>query len=96
MTTKRKKQQYGVLKVAVMTGSLVATLAGTYILGLHEPVDAQAAAPTVQPAAQAVPANEPTRIQLPPNGRSRQLSLQPIPQVVQPRIRPIARSRSSR
>jgi hypothetical protein len=86
------------LKMALLTGSLIATLAGTYVLGQQEPLET---ATTVsinhnQPAMVLTSADGPTTMQLPPDGRGVQIQLQPIPQAVQPKINPVARTRSSR
>jgi hypothetical protein len=84
------------LKMVLVTGSLIATLAGSVVLGREEALAAATTAPTNPSITAQVSANEPAAIQLPPNSRQTQVQLQPIPQVVQPRINPIARTRSSR
>jgi hypothetical protein len=84
------------LKIALVTGSLIATLAGSVVLGRQEALAAVTTSPTNPSITVQAPANEPAAIQLPPNSRQTQVQLQPIPQVVQPRINPIARTRSSR
>jgi hypothetical protein len=97
MTTKRTNQQVGMLKAAILTGSLVATFAGTYLLGLQEPVETAANRASVQPPALVIPADNEEASQLPPQARGvRMVKLKPIPQVVQPQIRPVTRTRSSR
>ncbi|MEJ2747373.1 MAG: hypothetical protein P8183_05620 [Anaerolineae bacterium] len=100
-TSRRPNQQLGTLKALLLTGSVVATLAGTKLLAQQ----AQAA-PVVPTAISSVTVVEPATstnnssaaIPLPPtiSGKQTQVQLQPIPQVVQPRINPVVRSRSSR
>jgi hypothetical protein len=92
----RTRQQFAMLKTAILTGSLVATLAGTYLLGQQEPVETMTPFSTNESVTVIVPADETAAMQLPPNGRSMQIQLRPIPQVVQPRMNPVARTRSSR
>lgn len=83
------------LKALLLTGSVVATLAGTRLLAQQDTTAASAAA-VAEPVTIVVPATDDMTVQLPPNTRSTQVHLQPIPQVVQPQLRPLARSRSSR
>lgn len=96
MTTKRTNRQLGMLKATILTGSLVATFAGTYVLGLQEPVDTGTSPTSDQPPALVIPADKTAALRLPPTKRGTRIELKPIPQVVQPQIRPIVRTRSSR
>lgn len=90
------RQQFSTLKVALLTGSVIATLAGTYLLGLEEPVVTATTVSNTESITLFIPADEAAAMQLPPNSRGTQIQLKPIPQVAQPRIRPVARTRSSR
>ncbi|MFN2124503.1 MAG: hypothetical protein ACK2U0_14770 [Candidatus Promineifilaceae bacterium] len=92
----RPKQRLVILKMALVTGSLIATLAGARLLEQQEPLEAAAAVSVNQSALVLTPANEPAVMQLPPSNRRTQVQLQPIPQVVQPRVNPVTRTRSSR
>jgi len=94
--TARTQKQVGTLKAALLTGSVVATLAGTYLLGLQEPVETKTAALSSESISLVVPADETTAMRLPPDIQGTQLQLQPIQQVVRPMINPVARTRSSR
>lgn len=82
--------QTGGLKAIVLTGSVVATLAGARLLALQEQVAA------AQPDAGQVLVPVGNIASMPPASLGVELNLSPIPQVVQPRLNPIARSRSSR
>jgi hypothetical protein len=92
----RAREQFTMLKAALLTGSLVATLAGTYLLGRQEPVETATTVSTNEFVTVMMPVDESSAIQLPLNGRGVQIQLKPIAQVVQPRINPVARTRSSR
>lgn len=100
MTTNRATrsgQQTGMLKTALVVGSLVATLAGTRLLAAQDAAAAAAVVPADAAVTIVVPAdNGTTTLPLPPTGRGTQIELKQIPQVVQPQIRPVARARSSR
>jgi hypothetical protein len=94
--TGRPKRKTGQLKMLLLTSSLVATLAGTHLLDIKE---------ALQPAEALVENNLITMVEhaaqvstdlLPPTSGRQQIVQMRIPQVVQPRIRPVARSRSSR
>lgn len=105
MTTKRSRrpdQQWGTLKAMLVVGSMAATLAGTRLLALQEPV-VETAVVTPEPVVVVVPAAATSSLPMPPNwdaaNRGAQVELAPIPQAVTPDIRPVqpvARSRSSR
>lgn len=84
------------LKAAIMTGSIVATLAGTYLLGLQEPAAVETTVSNLEPVILIVPADSAANFQLPPTRRGTQVELRPIAQAIQPQIRPVARTRSSR
>ncbi len=76
----------------LLTSSLVATLAGTQLLNIKDALQEAATANNdlitmVEPTTQIM--------LLPPTGRSTQIELKQIPQVVRPQFRPVARSRSS-
>lgn len=89
-------QQTGALKAVLLTGSVIATLAGTRLLALQETAAADIPAATNQSTTVVVPDNTASSIPLPPTMRGTQVELKPIPQVVQPKINPVARTRSSR
>ncbi|MFN2190446.1 MAG: hypothetical protein ACK2T3_16910 [Candidatus Promineifilaceae bacterium] len=95
-SVRARRQQTGVLKVALFTGSLVATMAGTYLLGLQEPSGPAALIPDNETAAFIVSEDGNNGLQLLPANREGQVQLRLIPQVVQPRFSPVARTRSSR
>lgn len=92
----RPRQQLAMLKAALLTGSLVATLAGTYLLGQQEPLETATPISNGESITVTMPVDGAAALQLPSNGRGMQIELKPIPQVVQPRINPVARTRSSR
>ena len=94
--TGRTGQQTGALKAVLLTGSVIATLAGTRLLALQEPVAADTPAATNESVTVVIPENTASSIPLPPTMRGTQVELKPIPQVVQPKINPVARTRSSR
>ena len=99
-STKRQPQQWEGLKAVLIVGSLAATLAGTRLLALQEPVVV------------VVPAPETSALPLPPNrgneNRGVRVELAPVPRAVTPQINPVqqvqqvqqvnpvARSRSSK
>ena len=94
--TRRPKRKTGSLKVLLLSSSLIATLAGTQFLNIKEALQPVAVlaenntVPLVEPEPQAV------TILMPPTNGRQQIVQRQIPQVVQPRIRPVARARSSR
>ena len=91
----RSKRQTGMLKTFLTVGSLIATLAGTRLLSLREAVQTETAVPSNDPITTVIyvePAQTPLLL---PN-RGRQIELKQIPQVVQPNIQPVARTRSSK
>ncbi|MCB8927749.1 MAG: hypothetical protein H6652_19210 [Ardenticatenaceae bacterium] len=93
----RKGQQTGMLKTALVVGSLVATLAGTRLLAAQDTAVPETAVPTDAAVTVVVPAeSSSSTLPLPPTSRGTQVELQAIPQVVQPQIRPVVRARSSR
>lgn len=92
----RPRQQLAMLKAALLTGSLIATLAGTYLLGQQEPLESATTISSDESITVIMPVGGAEALQLPSNGRGMQIQLKPIPQVVQPRINPVARTRSSR
>lgn len=99
MTTNRKapaSQQSGTLKTFLVVGSLLATLAGTRLLAAQGVPAAETAVPVTNAITVVVPAENSTTLPLPPTSRGTQIELKPIPQVVQPQIRPVARTQSSR
>jgi len=91
----RPNQQVGVLKALMLTGSVIATLAGTRLLAQQDSAVEMDMAVN-EPLTVIVPTEDVVSIPLPPTHRGTQVHLAPIPQVVQPQIRPVARSRSSR
>ncbi|KAA3663248.1 MAG: hypothetical protein DWQ04_11205 [Chloroflexi bacterium] len=105
MTTRRssrKQQQWGGLQAVLVVGSLVATLAGTRLLSLQEPVETAVSADAMQtvsvqePTVVIVPTDS-SLLPLPPDGaRGVQVELKPIAQAVTPDIQPVARASSSR
>lgn len=94
----RPNQQVGTLKAMLLTGSVIATLAGTRLLAQQEQVVTDIFVPDAQPAAVVAQAPQVSSIPLPPTMQGTQVELKPIPQVVQPQINavPVARTRSSR
>jgi len=94
----RKGQQTGMLKTALVVGSLVATLAGTRLLAAQDTAVPETAVSTDAAVTVVVPAesSSTSTLPLPPTSRGTQVELQAIPQVVQPQIRPVVRARSSR
>ena len=92
----RKGQQTGMLKTALVVGSLVAALAGTSLLAAQDTAVPATAVPTDAAVTVVVPAESSSTLPLPPTSRGTQVELQAIPQVVQPQIRPVVRARSSR
>lgn len=92
----RPKRKTGMLKTFLTVGSLIATLAGTRLLSLQEAGQTETAVPANDPITTVIyvePAQ--TASLLPPN-RGRQIELKQIPQVVQPNIKPVARTKSSK
>lgn len=100
MTTKQKRpqQQNGILTALLVAGSLTATVAGTRLLAAQEAATAavEITVSSTEPVTVVVPAESATAVPLPPNSRGVQIELPTIPQVVQPQIQPVARTRSSR
>lgn len=99
MTTNRKGpagQQTGTLKTFLVVGSLLATLAGTRLLAAQDVSVIETAVPSTDAITVLVPADNSTALPLPPTNRGTQIELKQIPQVVQPQIRPVARTGSSR
>jgi len=98
MTKKRgnNNQQHRFLKAAIFTGSVVATLAGTRMIGAEEMAAAVAGPQVTDAVTVIVPAAGQSKIELPPTNRGTELQLEAIPQVVEPQINPVARTRSSR
>ncbi|MBK8902533.1 MAG: hypothetical protein IPM53_15200 [Anaerolineaceae bacterium] len=104
MTTNRparSSQQTGTLKTFLVVGSLVATLAGTRLLAAQdtavpETMVPDTAVPVTESVTVVVPSASSATLPLPPTSRGTQIELQQIPQVVQPHIQPVARTRSSR
>ncbi len=109
--TKRQPQQWEGLKAVLIVGSLAATLAGTRLLAMQEPL-AETAVPVQEPVVVVVPAPATSSLPLPPNlsngNRGVNVELAPVPKAVSPQInpvqkaqqsqqsQPVARSRSSR
>lgn len=110
MTTRqgRKKQQYSWLKATLFTGSIAATLLGTRLLAAQDQQATVAALAKPDPIVITVPiqasgviAGAPAAAGSAVSGSGQLLfDLPPIPQAVsptlQPAVRPIARSQSSR
>lgn len=94
--TARHNQRVGRLKALILTGSVIATLAGTRLLALQEPVDTGISVSTTESVTVVVPAADSSSVPLPRTNRGTQIELKPIPQVVQPRLNPVARTQSSR
>jgi len=92
----RTSQQVGALKALLLTGSVAATLAGTRLLALQEPAAAAVPANTTAPVMILVPAGDSSLVPLLQSNRGTRIELEPIPQVVQPRLNPVVRTRSSR
>lgn len=99
MTTNRSARQgnqTGLLKTALVVGSLVATVAGTQLLAAQDTAVAETAVSPNAPVTVVVPAESSSTLPLPPTSRGAQVELQAIPQAVQPQIQPVVRARSSR
>jgi hypothetical protein len=92
----RPNQQVGALKALLLTGSVVATLAGTRLLALQEPTMTDVPATVNESTTVVVPESSASSIPLPSTMRGTEVELKPIPQVVQPQINPVARTRSSK
>ncbi len=92
--TRRPKRKTGKLKVLLLTSSFFATMAGTHLLNTQDAL--QAAAADNQRVTMVEVAANGTIFLLPPAERGEQIELKKIPQVLQPQIRPVARSRSSK
>jgi hypothetical protein len=92
---RRLNQQTGKLKALLLTGSMIATLVGVQLLPLQEPAATELPVSIHESVTIVVPADETSTIPLPPGSRGTQVELKPIPQVVQPQINPVARTRSS-
>lgn len=80
----------------LLTSSLIATLAGTQLLNIKGALQPAAVIAENNTVAVVEPEPEAVTILMPPTGGRQQIALREIPQAVQPRIRPVARSRSSR
>lgn len=92
----RPKRKTGMLKTFLTVGSLIATLAGTRLLSLQEAGQTETAVPQNDPITTIVlAAPDQTPSLLLPN-RGRQIELKQIPQVVQPNIKSVARTKSSK
>lgn len=92
----RVSQQTGTLKAILLTGSVMATLVGTRLLAQQEQAVADVPAAASESVTVVVPNSTTSSVPLPPTLNGTQVELKPIPQVVQPRINPVARTRSSR
>lgn len=92
----RHNQKFGTLKALLFTGSVAATLAGTQLLPLQDAEVTAGPVSTSEPVTVVVPGGESSTFLLPPGDRGRRVELKPIPQAVQPDIKPVARTRSSR
>lgn len=94
--TARNGNQTGILKTALVVGSLIATLAGTRLLAAQDTAVVETAVSPAAAVTVVVPAQSSSSLPLPPTSRGTQVQLQAIPQVVQPHIQPVVRARSSR
>ncbi len=90
--TKHQPQQWEGLKAVLIVGSLAATLAGTRLLALQEPV-METAVPVQESVVVVVPAPETSALPLPPNlgngNRGVRVELAPVPKAVVPQINPV-------
>ncbi len=93
---RRPKRNTAKLKTLLFSSSLAAALAGTQLLNLKAAAQPSPLAVSQQPTTILEPEQSELIILLPPSGRGSQIQLPPIPGVVQPRLKPIARSSSSR
>lgn len=96
---RRSGQQMGTLKAFLITGSVIATLAGTQLLAKQGATAETGVSPTeavtlVVPAAEALPMPPTTTTTI--GDRSVQIQLAPVPQAITPQINPVVRTRSSR
>jgi len=100
MTKQRRRpnQDLRVVKALLVTGSVIATVAGTQLLPQQDAARGITTVETtdVETTTVVIPSEAAQELPLPPGDRRTQVELKPIPQVVQPQIRPVARSRSSR
>jgi len=98
--TKRQPQQWEGLKAVLIVGSLAATLAGTRLLAMQEPVVETAVSTgsvqavfTQEPVVVVVPAPVTSALPLPPHwgteNRGVQVELAPVPRAVTPQINPV-------
>lgn len=94
--TGRTSQRINTIKALLLAGSVMATLAGTRILALQEPLETNSPVAVSEAVTVVVPAAELTGIPLPPTTRKTKIELVPIPEVVRPKLNPVARTRSSR
>jgi hypothetical protein len=84
------------LKTFLVVGSLAATLAGTRLLSVQDTAVVATVVSTDTSMTVMVPVdNSAAALPLPPTSRGTQIELKAIPQVVQPQIQPVARTRSS-
>lgn len=94
MTSKQRPRTQPVrtLQALLLTAGVVATLAGTRMLAAQNP-----ATPAIETTTMESTLTTDSAAALPDSDRADSpLSLQPIPQAVQPRLNPVARTRSSR
>ncbi|MFZ0546291.1 MAG: hypothetical protein WAM60_12680 [Candidatus Promineifilaceae bacterium] len=92
----RPNQQTGKLKALLLTGSVIATLAGMELLPLQDQAQAAVLGSGSETITVVVPDSGTSSIPLPPNSRKTQVELKPIPQAIQPHINVVTRTRSSR
>jgi hypothetical protein len=92
----KNRQQHGMLKAALLTGSIFATFGGTYLLGVQEHTASAADISSDKPAIVLTAPSKTSVLRLPPSSQQNQVQLNPVPQVIRPQINPVARTRSSR
>jgi hypothetical protein len=93
--TKRRNRHHrktGGIKALMLTASVIATIGGAHLLELQEPGQASTDAQSITIVEPATNSTLNTLAQ--PSGKTT-IDLKPIPQVVVPRLHPVARARSS-
>lgn len=94
MTRRRNRhnKKTGGIKALMLTASVIATIGGARLLELQEPGQASTDSQSVTIVQ---PATNTSLDRLAPPGGKTTVELKPIPQVVIPRLNPVARARSS-
>ncbi len=98
MTRRKSKHALLVrrLKALLLTGSVMATFAGTHLLAQEDSVQQVTEAFGSESIMIVIPSNDGSTSLLPRSSPESRPQLRPIPQAIQPRFRPVARGQSSR